>query len=111
MTERKNEVMEVKDLWDLEDLCKRLGIHLSEDTDDSGEVWWSCGWDEDGLYVIYTGYHPAEVNVVLCALRKLEQAGYIRILEANKGDWDCAGILDTNWIFLGATVEINEGGA
>ena len=103
--------MEVRDLWDLEDLCKRLDVSLSSTEYSDGEVWWSSGWDEDGLYVHYTGVHPAEVNVVLRALKKLEQAGYIRIVQVEKGDWESAGDLDVDWIFLGAVVEIIEGGA
>jgi hypothetical protein len=98
--------MIVKDLRDLEILCKRLGVPLREYPVDRGEVYWDSEWDEDGhgLYVTYTGFYPAEVNAVLITLRRLEQAGYIKVIKVEKANWNQEN--DADWIFLGAVVEI-----
>jgi len=103
--------MIVKDLRDLEILCKRLGVPLREYPDSREEVYWFSEWDEYGLYVTYTGFYPAEANAVFITLLRLEKAGYIKIIKMERANWGQKN--DADWIFLGAVVEIikSEGGA
>jgi len=98
----------IKNLDDVVELCHEIGVEVQLEQEKRWEDWKWVDWRKktDGtsiLVVTYTSFWPTECFVIPKALRKLEERGYIKIIEMKDPP---EHYKDTEQVFHDAIVEI-----